>query len=255
MYRRSSVRPDRFPPIFESGLMVRIFCFSLGRDRSCPVATIHRRSLSTHSFCSSTHHDILEATVCEDENENAPNPAHTSSWHLHAHTHNLTRSVPSIFQAEQEPRYRASSRRTCGTSATAMPVEVLEDVVSAVDRTTHAPDDDAILHVKLAAGALAVPEVPISSLGMHCTAAALSSSMLATGNRNWIEKNDTAAVHNLTWGTMLMGTVGTVGPSHASSRVAEDTRRAAATQHPRHVKGPICCADDGYHNQSWGPRR
>ena len=36
------------------------FCFSLGRHRSCPVATIHRRSLSTHRFCSSTHHDVLD---------------------------------------------------------------------------------------------------------------------------------------------------------------------------------------------------
>ena len=40
--------------------MVRIFCFSLGRDRSCPVSTVHRGNLSTHSFCSSTHHDGLE---------------------------------------------------------------------------------------------------------------------------------------------------------------------------------------------------
>ena len=59
-YRNSSVHPDRFPPLFGSGLVVHIFCFSLGRDRSCPVATVHRSNLSALSFCSSTHHDVLE---------------------------------------------------------------------------------------------------------------------------------------------------------------------------------------------------
>ena len=33
-YRSSSVRPDRFPLIFESGLVVRIFCISLGLAQS-----------------------------------------------------------------------------------------------------------------------------------------------------------------------------------------------------------------------------
>ena len=36
------------------------FFFSLGRDWSCPVATVLWSSLSTHSFFSSTHHDVLE---------------------------------------------------------------------------------------------------------------------------------------------------------------------------------------------------
>ena len=37
-----------------------------GLDRSCPVSTVHHRSLSTRSFCSSTDHDVLE---CQTHHE------------------------------------------------------------------------------------------------------------------------------------------------------------------------------------------
>ena len=62
-YRSSSVHPDRFPPFlsqdwwytFSASVLVET-----SRDRSCPVSTVHHRNLSTHSFCSSTHQNVLE---------------------------------------------------------------------------------------------------------------------------------------------------------------------------------------------------
>ena len=58
-YRSSSVHPDRFTPLVESGLEVRIFCFSLGRvlpRRDCSCGS---RSVPSRSFCSSTHHIVF----------------------------------------------------------------------------------------------------------------------------------------------------------------------------------------------------
>ena len=68
-YLSSSVRPDRFPSLFGSESVIFTFRFSLGRDRSCPIATASRNNLSScifillnpsRSFRSSTHQDVLD---------------------------------------------------------------------------------------------------------------------------------------------------------------------------------------------------
>ena len=45
-WNSDKVRPDRFPSLFGSGLVIYTFRFSLGRDRSCPVANC----ISKYSF-------------------------------------------------------------------------------------------------------------------------------------------------------------------------------------------------------------
>ena len=49
-YRSSSVRPDRSPSLFGSGLVINTFRFRPGRDRSCPVTTASRSILSSCNF-------------------------------------------------------------------------------------------------------------------------------------------------------------------------------------------------------------
>ena len=63
----SSVRPDCFPPLFESGLVARIFCFSLGRESHLRISWrastvipfkirgfVERRDQKIGSLCSPT---------------------------------------------------------------------------------------------------------------------------------------------------------------------------------------------------------
>ena len=78
-YRNSSICPDRFPPLFESTLVVRMFCFNLGRNQACLLWTILRINLKTHQCITSYA------------------PQDTSSYNNNHHFNNPDWGIPSTI--------------------------------------------------------------------------------------------------------------------------------------------------------------